>query len=29
MKIDRIRCRIVSHPLPAPLRPAWAPGTDL
>jgi D-galactarolactone cycloisomerase len=26
MKIDHIRCRIVSHPLPAPLRPAWAPG---
>ncbi len=26
MKIDHIRCRVVSHPLPAPLRPAWAPG---
>ena len=26
MKIDRIRCRIISHPLPAPLRPSWAPG---
>ena len=26
MKIEHIRCRIVSHPLPAPLRPAWAPG---
>ena len=26
MKIRRIRCRIVSHPLPAPLRPSWAPG---
>ena len=26
MKIDYIRCRVVSHPLPAPLRPSWAPG---
>lgn len=26
MKIAHIHCRIVSFPLPAPLRPAWAPG---
>jgi L-alanine-DL-glutamate epimerase-like enolase superfamily enzyme len=26
MKIGRIRCHIISHPRPAPLRPAWAPG---
>ena len=26
MKVDYIRCCIVSHPLPAPLRPSWARG---
>lgn len=26
MKIDHIRCSVISHPLPAPLRPSWVPG---
>jgi L-alanine-DL-glutamate epimerase-like enolase superfamily enzyme len=26
MRIDQIRCRVISHPLPAPLHPSWAPG---
>jgi D-galactarolactone cycloisomerase len=26
MKISRITCTLLSYPLPAPLRPSWAPG---
>ena len=26
MEITRIRCTVLRHPLPAPLRPSWAPG---
>ena len=26
MRISHIRCSVISHPLPAPLHPSWAPG---
>ncbi len=26
MKLTKLRCTVLSHPLPAPLRPSWAPG---
>ena len=26
MKINQIECSLIEFPLPAPLRPAWAPG---
>jgi hypothetical protein len=26
MRINRIRCCVISHPLPAPLCPTWMPG---